>query len=322
MQLLKLFVMMVALLPSLSNANNCAILVKLESPYLQNKTIYLDEILSQPVVNNQLCLTNTDVGNNTEPYYLEFFLGDSSNLDSVMIFPEYYMQRDIISITTADLLTSFCRQCNEVKQYRQFINSSQVKKVAAEIDVFAASRPDAIMLDIIKQQFQQTLLNIYNQGVDKAELSRLAAEPQKHASDEVDKYRVSDSPDSDIKALRHSLPVYGGAELQHSIPKGLQLNRVDSLPLVSYRVDATTTAVVDFYQFYFPDYERIGFDNFIVLTQERLPFDGYNAKYMSIPHIVISEDPLGKGKTLLQITYRPDADGIKGTRAMVFKPVT
>jgi len=42
---------------------------------------------------------------------------------------------------------------------------------------------------------------------------------------------------------------------------------------------------------------------------------------MAIPHIVISEDPLGKGKTILQITYRPD-DEIKGRRVMIFKPVT
>jgi len=112
MQLLKIFVMitvllpLLALLPSLAKANNCAIVVKLESAYLQNKTIYLDEILSQPVENNQLCLNSSDIMDNTEPYYLELFSDNGLILDSLLIFSEY-IQREVVTITTADLLANF-----------------------------------------------------------------------------------------------------------------------------------------------------------------------------------------------------------------------
>ena len=111
MQLLKIIVMTAALLPALWStvaiANNCAIVVKLESAYLQNKTIYLDETLSQPVVNNQLCLSS-DITHNTEPYHLELFSDQGLSLDALLIFPEY-IQREVVTITTADLLTIMCK---------------------------------------------------------------------------------------------------------------------------------------------------------------------------------------------------------------------
>jgi len=320
MQLLKKIVMMAMFFPSLAIANNCAILVKLESPYLQNQAIYLDEILSQPVVNNQLCLSHSEATNNTEPYYLELFSDNGSNLDSLLIFPEYYIDRDVITITTADLLTHFCRQCHDVNNYRQFISLPAVKNIAQEMDVIVANKPHLMMLDVIKQTFQQALLDLYNQDLSESVVSTNGvdidvANKINKVVKQKDKYIDKQRPD-------HLLPMYGGAELQNFIPQGLQLNHIDSLPLASYSIDATAAAVVDFYRSHYPEYKRISFGNFVMLVKNKLPFEGYNPEYMAIPHIVISEDPLGKGKTLLQITYRPESGEIKGTREMMFKPVT
>lgn len=329
MQLLKIIVMIAALLPSLAIANNCAILVKLESPYLQNKIIYLDEILSQPVVNNQLCLNHSEMTNSTEPYYLELFSGNGLSLDSLLIFPEY-MQGDAITVTTADLLTNFCRQCNDLSHYRQFVNLPSVQSIATEMDVLVANKPHLIILDVIQQQFQPALLNLYKLDIEQQQdidssVNKVSALSRDDLSVVTDEKHWHDKPanqDSHIPLPHHLLPVYRGAELQNFIPEGLHLNRIDSLPLASYSVDASAATVLEFYQSYYPEYDRIGFGNFVVLIQDKLPFEGYSPEYMAIPHIVISEDPLGKGKTILQITYRPDADGIKGIRARVFKPVT
>ncbi|QUM88093.1 hypothetical protein HWV03_04265 [Moritella sp. 36] len=322
MQLLKIIVMMTALLPALAIANNCAILVKLTSPYLQNKPIYLDEILSQPIVNNQLCLNNSDIANSTEAYYLELFSSNGLNLESLFIFPEY-IQGDVITITTADLLTNFCRQCNDLRHYRQFVNSSRVKTIATEMDAIAAKQPDVIIFDVIKRVFQQALLDLYNEGILQGSDEASLENHQTKKTDAVDKDRQDkmENKDKNFRLPPHFLPVYDGAALQNFVPEGLHLNRIESLPLASYSVDASAASVLEFYQSYYPDYERIGFGNFVLLVKDKLPFEGYSPKYMAIPHIVISEDPLGKGKTILQITYRPD-DEIKGRRVMVFKPVT
>ncbi|QFI36499.1 hypothetical protein FR932_00995 [Moritella marina ATCC 15381] len=346
MQLLKIIVMMTVLLPILwpavAKANNCAIVVKLESAYLQNKTIYLDETLSQPVVDHQLCLSS-DIAHNTGPYYLELFSEQGINLDALLIFPEY-IQRDVVLITTADLLINFCRQCNDLEYYEQFINSTSVQAVATKMDAIIAKRPQAIMLDVIKQQFQQTLLNLYkldivpqqviepevdNQPVDtdlkKADLNN--ADAQHVAVKEVDgdeQHRLQQLQKQgfSVQLPHHFLPVYQGAELKNFIPEGLDLNRVASLPLASYSVDASARTVLDFYQSLYPDYARIKFGNFVVLVEDKQPFEGYSPEYMAIPHIVISADPLGHGNTILQIIYRPDTTGIKGSRVMTFKPVT
>ncbi len=323
MQLLKIIVMMTALLPALATANNCTILVKLASPYLQNKPIYLDEILSQPIVNNQLCLNNSDVENSTEAYYLELFSSNGLSLESLLIFPEY-MQRDVITITTADLLTNFCRQCNDLRHYSLFVRSPRVKAITTEMDKIAAKQPDVIMLDVIKRVFQQALLDLYNEGVsaDLDEVSVVNRHPQKMTIVSNDKQGDMVNGDNDFPLPHHFLPVYHGAALQNFVPEGLHLNRIASLPLASYSVDASAASVLEFYQSYYPDYERIGFGNFVLLVKDKLPLEGYSPKYMAIPHIVISEDPLGKGKTMLQITYRPSQGEIKGSRAIVFKPVT
>jgi len=326
MQLLKIIVMMTALLPALAIANNCTILVKLTSPYLQNKPIYLDEILSQPIVNNQLCLNNSDVENSTEAYYLELFSSNGLSLESLLIFPEY-MQRDVITITTADLLTNFCRQCNDLRHYSLFVSSPRVKAIASEMDQIAAKQPDVIILDVIKRVFQQALLDLYNQGIsaDLDAESVVNSHPQKIeilGNDKHDKQEKMVNVDNNLPLPHHFLPLYNGAALQNFVPEGLHLNRIDSLPLASYSVDASAASVLEFYQSYYPDYERIGFGNFVLLVKDKLPFEGYSPKYMAIPHIVISEDPLGKGKTILQITYRPGHGETKGSRAMIFKPVT
>jgi hypothetical protein len=342
MQLLKIIVMTAALLPALWStvaiANNCAIVVKLESAYLQNKTIYLDETLSQPVVNNQLCLSS-DITHNTEPYHLELFSDQGLSLDALLIFPEY-IQREVVTITTADLLTNFCRQCNDLEHYEQFIHSASVQAVAVKMDAIIAKRPQVIMLDVIKQQFQKTLLNLYKLSFPKLEIG-----PQQVIEPEVDKLPVvMDVKKIDVqkvdlgeprwlrqlqeqdKALsvllpHHFLPVYQGAELKNFIPEGLDLNRIASLPLASYSVDANARLVLDFYQSLYPNYERIKFGNFVVLVEDKQSFEGYSPEYMAIPHIVISADPLGKGNTILQIIYRPNLFGINGSRAMTFEPV-
>jgi len=329
MQLVKIIVMITVLLPSLAMANNCGILVKLASPYLQNKTIYLDEILSQPVINNQLCLSNSDITNNAEPYYLELFSSEGLNLDSVLIFPEY-MQREVITISTVDLLTNFCSQCNELRHYNQFINSAVVKSIATQMDAIVVSKPNVVMLDIIKQQFQPTLLNLYQLDIEQHQDSVLNENKVSVISNDNGKAiegvkywrNMLKEQGSHVPLPEHFMPVYSGAKLQNFIPEGLHLDRIASLPLASYHVDASAAAVVDFYQSFYPDYERIKFGNFVVLVKGKQPFEGYSPEYMAIPHIVISEDPLGKGKTILQIIYRPDGREINGTRAMVFKPVT
>jgi len=184
------------------------------------------------------------------------------------------------------------------------------------MDAIIAKQPEAIMLDVIKQHSQQTLLDLYN----------LDIEPQQDRHPKLVKLVAvsSDEQAQDMAVLlpHHYLPVYEGAELQNFIPEGLELNQIASLPLASYSVDATARSVLEFYQSFYPDYEYIKHGNFVVLVQDKQPFEGYSPEYMAIPHIVISEDPLGKGKTLLQIIYRPDTAEIKGTRAMIFKPVT
>jgi len=329
MQLVNIIVMIAILLPSLANASNCASVVKLESAYLQNKTIYLDEILSQPVVNNQLCLNSNDITNNTEPYYLELFSGNGLSFDSLLIFPEY-MQRDVITITTADLLTNFCRQCNDLGRYRQFVNSAMVKSIATEMDAIIAKDPKSIMLDVIKQKFQPALLDLYQLDTEqRQDIKRNMDKVSVVSSDEHNMLMGEPNWLSEVEKLgdqvplpHHFLPIYHGAELQNFIPEGLYLNRVASLPLASYSVDASAASVLDFYQSLYPSYERIKFGHFVVLVQDKQPFEGYSPEYMAIPHLVISADPLGKGKTLLQIIYRPDADDIKGTRAMIFRPMT
>ncbi|GIC76026.1 hypothetical protein [Moritella sp. F3] len=331
MQLLKIIVMMAALLstlwPTVAIANNCAIVVKLESAYLQNKIIYLDEILSQPVVNNQLCLSS-DIAHNTDPYYLELFSDQGISLDALLIFPEY-IQREVVTITTADLLTNFCRQCHDLEHYDQFINSAYVQAVAAKMDAIIAKRPQVIMLDVIKQQFQQTLLNLYKldrdpQQVIEQKVDKLPVVMDVQKVDVGEPHWLRQLQEQDLSVLlpHHFLPVYQGAELKNFIPEGLDLNRIASLPLASYSVDASARTVLDFYQSLYPDYARIKFDNFVVLVEYKQPFEGYSPEYMAIPHIVISADPLGKGNTILQIIYRPGIVGIKGSRAMTFKPVT
>jgi hypothetical protein len=336
MQLVKIIAMITVLLPSFANANNCTSVVKLESAYLQNKTIYLDEILSQPIINNQLCLNSNDMVNNTEPYYLELFSDHGLSLDSLLIFPEYF-QRAVVTITTADLLTHFCRQCNDLAHYRRFVNSTTVKGIAAEMDAIIAKDPNAIMLDVIKQQFQPALLNLYKLEINpplapssvasKDELNRVN-EPNTVASEKI--MLVGEQPwlrqlknkVGQVQLPDHYLPIYRGAKLQNFVPEGLHLNRIASLPLASYSVDASAASVLNFYQSLYPDYERIKFGHFVVLVQGKPSFEGYSPEYMAIPHIVISAGPLGKDKTILQIIYRPDADGINGMRAIVLKPVT
>jgi len=260
---------------------------------------------------------------------LELFSDNGLSFDSLLIFPEY-MQRDVITITTADLLTNFCRECNDLGHYRQFVNSTTVKIIAIEMDAIIAKDPKSIMLDVIKQQFQPALLNLY----------KLDSELQQDVEPSVDKVAVVSSDDykivvgepswlnkleklgGQVPLPHHFLPIYRDAELQNFIPEGLHLNRIASLPLASYSVDASAASVLDFYQSLYPDYERIKFGHFVVLVQDKQPFEGYSPEYMAIPHIVISADPLGKGKTILQIIYRPDTDDIKGTRAMIFRPIT
>ena len=329
MQLVNIIVMMAILFSPLANANNCTSVVKLESAYLQNKTIYLDEILSQSVVNNQLCLNGSDITNNTEPYYLELFSDNGLSFDSLLIFPEY-IQHDVITITTADLLTNFCRQCNDLRRYRQFVNSTMVKSIATEMDAIIVQDPQSIMLDVIKQQFQPALLNLYQldieqqqdlgPNVDKG--SVVSSDAHKIVADEPHWLSKLDKLGGQVPLPHHFLPIYSGAELQNFIPEGLHLNRIASLPLASYSVDASAASVLDFYQSLYPNYERIKFGHFVVLVEDKQPFDGYSPEYMAIPHLVISADPLGKGKTILQIIYRPDANEINGTRAMIFRPIS
>ena len=319
MQFVKIIVMVAILFPPLANANNCTSVVKIESAYLQNKTIYLDEILSQPIVNNQLCLNGSDITNNTEPYYLELFSDNGLSFDSLLIFPEY-MQHDVITITTADLLTNFCRQCNDLGRYRQFVNSTMVKRIATEMDAIIAKDPQAIMLDVIKQQFQSALLNLYQLDIELQQ--DIEPNVDKIVTGEPHWLRKLEKLGGQVPLPHHFLPIYRGAELQNFIPEGLHLNRIASLPLASYSVDASAASVLDFYQSLYPHYERIKFGHFVVLVEDKQPFDGYSTEYMAIPHLVISADPLGKGKTILQIIYRPDANEINGTRAMMFRPMS
>lgn len=331
MQLFKMFVMASVLLstifvPVVAQANSCAIVVKLESAYLQNSPIYLDEIRSHPVVNHQLCLNSNDVIDNAQPYYLEFFTDDGLSLDTIVIFPEY-LQQNVIRITTADLLINFCRQCNDLKQYRQFVNSPRVQDIAAEMDAIIALHPQAVMRDVIQQQFQSALLDLYQIG---SEPLQAGIEVQQESSiqtdntDMFDKVVVIDSAErkrlaaqanwldklvkaeAEVQLPHHFLPIYTGAELQSFIPEGLALERIASLPLATYRVDASAASVIHFYQSLYPDYESIKFGNFVVMVKDKQPFTGYRPEFMAIPHIVISEDPLGRGHTGLQIIYRPD----------------
>ncbi len=167
MQLIKLFLVLLplSLSPFLLMAQDCATLIKLQSPYLQTKNLYLDELLSQQVVNNQICISSDEMQYLESTYHLELFSETGRTLESIHIFPEY-AQADVIYITTADLLSDYCRHCEDISQYKRFIDLPIVQEIAIEMDSILAQQPKLNMTDIIKEKFQQPLASLYEAGFE------------------------------------------------------------------------------------------------------------------------------------------------------------
>jgi len=326
MQLIKYFLVLLplSLLPFSLMAQDCATLIKLQSPYLQTKKLYLDELLSQRVVNNQICISSDEMQYLDSTYHLELFSDTGRTLESIHIFPEY-AQADVIYITTADLLSDYCRHCEDISQYKRFIDLPIVQEVATEMDNILAQNPKSNMADIIKEKFQRPLSTLHEFGSDPDNaVEKRAVEKRAVVNNAVVKSAVVKNTTADNKANQSvinssdavpdgivipllpdvSLPIYSGAELTHFLPQGLNIEAIKSLPLATYSINASSESVLDFYQTYYPDHEIVPFGSFKVLVKEKLPIDGYSPEYMAIPHLVISEDPLGKGKTILHIIYQ------------------
>lgn len=303
MQLIKLFLVLLplSLSPFLLMAQDCATLIKLQSPYLQTKNLYLDELLSRQVVNNQICISSDEMQYLESTYHLELFSETGRTQESIHIFPEY-AQADVIYITTADLLSDYCRYCEDISQYKRFIDLPVVQEIATEMDGILAQQPKSNMADIIKDKFQQPLSTLYEAGF---ELDDAAVKSADNKAEQIVINSSHTVPDGIVMPLlpAASFPLYSGAELTHFLPQGVNIEAINSLPLATYSINASSESVLDFYQTYYPEHEIVPFGSFKVLVKEKLPIDGYSPEYMAIPHLVISEDPLGKGKTILQIIY-------------------
>lgn len=297
MKLIPMLFSPLLLLTLSASAQECAVLFRLQSPYLQEQVLYMDEMLSQPVINDQICIPSNEMEYVDSVYYLELFDGLGRFVESLKIYPEY-LQRGSVNITTADLLSSYCLDCNTMKDYHYFVRSEPIQAIAGEMDVLIASSPAATLAEImVKYDFQQRLRSYYKSPFPDHELQP-ASEPSNEGDEAfVETIVVSLTPD-------RAFALYSGAKLSSYFPAGILLDNIDSLPIATYSIDAVTDTVLSYYQELYPSYDTLFFGSFTVLAKETLPIDGYAPEYMQIPHLVISEDPMGEGKTLLQMTYQ------------------
>lgn len=291
MKLVPIVLFLLFMLSLSASAQDCAVLLRLQSPYLQDQPLYLDEMLSQPVINDQICLSSNEMEYVDSVYYLELFDEDGRFVESLKIYPEY-QQRGSVNINTVDLLSSYCIDCNTAKGYYYFVRSEPIQTIAREMDALIEKPPALTLSDIlVKQDFRQRLLSYYK---DPQPHYDLLPEP---AQEHVETIVVSLTPDN-------AFALYDGAKLNSYFPGGIRLDNIDSLPIATFSIDASSDIVLSFYQELYPAYDTLTFGSFTVLVKETLPIDGYAPEYMQIPHLVISEDRMGEGKTLLQMTYQ------------------
>ena len=299
----------------LALAQDCALLVKLQSPYLQQQPLYLDELKSQPVVNHQLCLNSSEFDHPTQRNYLELFADNGRHVQSLAIFSDY-SQLASVTISTADLLSKYCLQCQDLASYEDFTRQPQVVAIAAAIDDMLLARPQLTLLDALNSGFHAQLAELadYRPGttaIAKAVQATSVAEQEAMPLNTVANASANPAANTAEKVaadvqLPHTLmPIYDGEELINFMPEGLALQTIQGLPLASYRIAATPAVVTSFYQTHFPQHQRVDFNGFTMLVAKKLPIADYSPAYMAIPHLVIGADAADSNTTLLQITYQP-----------------
>ena len=290
----------------LALAQDCALLVKLQSPYLQQQPLYLDELKSQPVVNHQLCLNSSEFDHPTQRNYLELFADNGRHVQSLAIFSDY-SQLASVTISTADLLSKYCLQCQDLASYEDFTRQPQVVAIAAAIDDMLLARPQLTLLDALNSGFHAQLAELadYRPGATAiAKTVQASAAEQEQISAVNKPVNPAANTAADVQLPHTLMPIYDGAELINFMPEGLALQTIQGLPLASYRIAATPAVVTDFYQKHYPQHQRVDFNGFTMLVAEKLPIADYSPAYMAIPHLVIGADAADSNTTLLQITYQ------------------